>query len=53
MYLSRPTIIATIRRIKSLSGLDAYGLAIADAGHFWTLRERREFEKRVRELREN
>jgi len=50
MNLSQPAIIATIRRIRSISRLDAYGLAIVNAGHTWTMRERREFEKRVREL---
>lgn len=51
MNLSTPAVAATIRRIRTLTRLDAYGLALANVGHYWTVRERREFERRVRELK--
>lgn len=42
---------ANIRHSASLSALDKYGLRLANAGHVWTPKERKSFEKRVRELK--
>jgi len=46
-----PGIHANFRFSNSLSALDRYGLKLANAGHTWTLKERKMFEKRVRELK--
>lgn len=43
--------VIKIRRCRTLSGLDRFGLYLANTGHTWTYSERREFEKRVRELK--
>jgi hypothetical protein len=40
-----------MRRTISLRDLDEFGLSLANTNHIWTLRERRVFEKRVRELK--
>jgi hypothetical protein len=41
---------ATIRRIRTLKKLDAFGLWLANRGHWWSKDDRRAFNKRVREL---
>lgn len=40
-----------MRRCRTLAALDRFGLALANQSLQWTHRERREFEKRVRELK--
>lgn len=43
-------IEVNIRKMQTITGLDAYGVRLANRGHSWSHKERKAFEKRVREL---